>query len=193
MKAMPTAAKKRATYQDVLDAPPHKVAEVLDGDLYIFDRPAGPHCSAASVLGVMLGGPFGLGRDGPGGWRILDEPELHFGEGDTLEILVPDVAGWRRERLPTRPTGAYITTPPDWICEVLSPSTSRVDRAQKMPIYARVGVPHAWLIDPVARTLEHFELAGPRWMLAAVHSGTGAVRVPPFDAIELDLRVLFED
>src|SRR5262245_52802862 len=126
------ATPKRATYDDVLTAPPHKVAEVINGKLHLFPRPALPHCAAASVLGAELGLPFGRGRGGPGGWIILAEPELHLGE----DILVPDLAGWRRERWPAIDRSAYTTLPPDWVCEVLSRSTEKVDRAEKLPIYA---------------------------------------------------------
>ena len=114
---------RRATYQDVLDAPPDKVAEVVDGTLYIFHRPAAPHTLAASALGGIVSPHFHHGRGGPGGWWILDEPELHLGE----DIVVPDIAGWRRERMPVYPDTAYFTLAPDWICEVLSPSTRKLD------------------------------------------------------------------
>src|SRR6185503_12126115 len=123
--------KKRATYEDVLNAPEHMVAEIIDGDLLLFPRPARPHAAALSALGEELGPPFKRGRGGPGGWIILDEPELHFRE----DILVPDLAGWRRERLPAIERAAYMTLAPDWLCEVLSPSTEKVDRAEKLPIY----------------------------------------------------------
>ena len=188
------AVKKRATYADVLAAPEHKVAEVIDGELHVFPRPAGPHSVVYSRLGALLGSPFDLARGGPGGWRIIDEPELHFGEGNDRDILVPDLAGWRRERMPARPAGAYITTPPDWVCEILSPSTTPIDRAKKLPIYLREGVPFAWLIDPIAKTIEAYERDGARWTLASVHrGGSDAVRVAPFDAVELDLVALFDD
>ena len=190
--AIVTAVKKRATYQDVLQVPPHRVAEVLDGDLYVFNRPASAHGSTSSVLGVLLGGPFQLGLGGPGGWRFIDEPELHFGECDARDIVVPDLAGWRRERMPERPTAPYLATVPDWICEVLSPTTASVDRVKKMPIYAREGVKHAWLIDPLTQTVEAFELVGARWTVASAHSGAERVRVAPFAEIELDLQLLFE-
>src|SRR5438477_1740736 len=134
--------KRRATYQDVLDAPEHKVAEIIDGTLHVFPRPANPASVAGAVLGFKLGAPFHLGEGGPGGWIIIVEPELHFGD----DIVVPDLAGWRRERLSVVPDAAFITTPPDWICEVLSKSTEKFDRAEKMPLFASEGVKHAWLV-----------------------------------------------
>ena len=147
--------KKGATYDDLRGVPDHFVAEMFDGELYASPRPALPHAHAATVLGVELGGPFHLGRNGPGGWVILDEPELHFGN----DVLVPDLAGWRRERVPTLPADAYMTLAPDWVCEVLSPSTETLDRGKKLRIYAREGVAHAWLVDPLRQTLEVLSLA----------------------------------
>ena len=146
---------RRATYQDVLDAPVHQVAEIIDGTLYTHPRPAPRHATASSVLGGRLGPPFHRGDGGPGGWRILDEPELHLGE----EILVPDLAGWRRERMPELPDTAYFTLAPDWTCEVLAASTRKLDLLRKRPIYAREGVPHLWLIDPVDRILGGIRVA----------------------------------
>ena len=156
-------ARRRATYQDVLDAPPHQVAEIVDGTLHTHPRPAMPHARASSMLGVELGGPFDRGRGGPGGWWIIDEPELHLGE----DILVPDLAGWRRERMPEYPDTAYVTLAPDWVCEVLSPSTRRLDLQGKRPIYAREEVQHLWLVEPTDRTLEAFELREGEWVLIA--------------------------
>ena len=112
--------KKNATYADLCAVPENFVAEILEGELYAFPRPAIPHAHVAAVLGGELMGPFHRGRNGPGGWLILDEPELHFG----ADVLVPDIAGWRRERLPIRPDAAYLTLALDWLCEVLSKSSS---------------------------------------------------------------------
>jgi Uma2 family endonuclease len=181
--------KTRATYEDVLAAPDDKLAELIDGELFLSPRPAARHLQVASVLGVELGGPFQRGRDGPGGWRFLDEPELHFGE----DVLVPDLAGWRIERLPAVPDAAFLTLAPDWVCEVVSPSTERIDRSRKMRIYARESVRHAWLVNPVARTLEAYRLGEQGWVLLGTHAGEERVRVEPFDAIELELAVLWPD
>ena len=187
---------RRATYADVEAVPPNKVAELIEGRLYTFPRPASPHARASSRLGIKLGGPFDLGDRGPGGWIILDEPELHFphptlpGE---IESLVPDLAGWRRERMPVMPKVAAFTLVPDWICEVLSPSTEVHDREVKMPIYAREGVRHAWLIDPIAKTLEVYTLgADRRWSEPTISGDLDVVRAVPFDAIGLDLSALWE-
>ena len=159
MSNIEKSGSKRATYQDVLDAPPHKVAEVIDGVLYTMPRPAVPHSIAGSALGWLIGGPFGHSRGRPGGWWIVDEPELHLGE----DIVVPDIAGWRRERVPNYPNAAYWEVSPDWLCEVLSPSTRKIDLGPKSAIYARERVKHMWMVDPDARCLETFELRGSRW------------------------------
>jgi Uma2 family endonuclease len=179
--------KPRATYEDLLKVPDNKVAEIVDGELYVSPRPAAPHALAASGLGVDLGGPFDRGRAGPGGWWIVDEPELHFGE----DVLVPNLAGWRRERMPEFPKTAFFTLAPDWVCEVLSPSTERLDRARKLRVYAREGVGHAWLLNPLARTLEVYRRAEQRWLILATHEADAIVRAEPFDAIELDLLPLW--
>lgn len=178
--------RKRATYQDVLDAPPNMVAEVIDGRLYLHARPRARHSRSASRLGMLLA-PFDL--DGDGGWIILDEPELHL--GGEPDIIVPDIAGWRRERMPEMPDDVYFTLAPDWVCEVLSPSTEDIDRAEKMQIYAREAVSHTWLVDPAVRTLEVFGLDGETYRLAGVWRADAIVRAEPFDAIELSLASLW--
>jgi Uma2 family endonuclease len=136
---------------------------------------------------VLLGAPFDLGIGGPGGWIMLDEPELHVGP----DIVVPDLAGWRSERLPVILDAAYFTVAPDWVCEVLSRSTEAIDRADKLPIYAREGVHHAWLVNAPQRTLEVLRRQGDNWLTIAVHRGDCKVRAEPFDAIELDLSILW--
>jgi Uma2 family endonuclease len=184
---MTVREKRPATYRDVLAAPAHVVAEVLAGELYLSPRPGATHASAASRLGYLLGPPFELGAGGPGGWMILDEPELHLGS----DIVVADLAGWRRERLPVVADQAYFTIAPDWCCEVLSRSTAAVDRGEKLPIFKREGVGHAWLIDARQRTIEILRATAAGWLLVAVHRGEVQVRAEPFDAIELDLGVLW--
>ena len=178
---------RRATYQDVLDAPAHRVAEIVDGTLYTHPRPAPPHAVASSNLGIEVGAPFGKGRGGPGGWWIIDEPELHLGE----DILVPDLAGWRRERMAELPDTAYFTLAPDWVCEVLSASTRRLDLHGKRPVHAREGVGHLWLVDPADRTLEAFELHERQWVLIASAMDDDPVAVRPFDAITFRLGDLW--
>ncbi len=180
---------KPATYEDVLKAPAHMVAEVIDGVLYTFPRPAIPHSRASSGLGMRIGTPFDHGQGGPGGWWILDEPELHLGE----QILVPDLAGWRRERVPTIPNAAYWTLAPDWLCEVLSPSTRAIDLGAKSRIYARNGVTHMWLIDPEDRSLEAFELRGGHWVSLARLIENQSVSLPPFESVSFPLGILWID
>ena len=179
--------KKDATYADLCAVPENFVAEILGGDLYAFPRPASRHSLAASVLGAELTGPFHVGKNGPGGWWLLDEPELHF----DADVLVPDLAGWRRERMPAVPDVAYFTLVPDWICEVLSPSTESIDRGKKLTIYAREGVQHAWLLNPLLQTLEVWRLVSQRWSLVGTHVDNARVRAEPFDAIELPLAALW--
>ena len=178
---------RRATYQDLLDAPAHRVAEIVDGILYTQPRPAPPHAVVSSRLGIDLGGPFDRGRGGPGGWWIIDEPELHLGD----DVLVPDLAGWRRGRMAELPGTAYFTLAPDWVCEVLSASTRRLDLQGKRPIYAREGVGHLWLVDPVDRTLEAFELREGRWVRNASAQGNDPVSIRPFDAVTFALGDLW--
>ena len=180
-------ALRRATYDDLLRAPPHVVAEIVAGVLITHPRPEALHARASSRLGAELDGPFDRGRGGPGGWLLLDEPELHL----QADVLVPDLAGWRRERMPTLPDTAAFELAPDWVCEVLSPSTEAIDRADKMPIYAREGVGHVWLVDPVTRTLEAFQREGERWLLLGTWRNEALVRVEPFEAFELELAGLW--
>ena len=179
---------KRATYDDVLAAPENKVAEILDGELLLSPRPAPRHLLASSRLGGALV-PFEDGQGGPGGWWILDEPELHFGD----DVVVPDLGGWRRERLPAIPDTAFFSLAPDWVCEVLSPATERVDRGRKLRIYAVARVAHAWLVNPLERTMEVLRLREGAWTIAAVCGGSDAVRIEPFEAIELALGRLWID
>ena len=180
---------KRATYEDVLNAPENKVAEILDGELFLSPRPSPRHAVAASEIGMVLGNPFHRGSGGPGGWWILDEPELHLGD----HVVVPDLAGWRRERMPAMPDEAFFTLAPDWVCEVLSPSTERIDRSRKLRIYAEAGVQHAWLLKPSDRTLEVLHLREGAWTIVGVCSGSDVVRIKPFEAIELELGRLWAD
>ncbi len=180
---------KRATYEDVLNAPENKVAEILDGELFLSPRPDFRHGVASFRLGYVIGAPFDRGHGGPGGWWILDQPELHLGE----HVAVPDIAGWRRERVPTIPDEAYFPLAPDWACEVLSPATERIDRARKLRIYAEAGVLHLWFVNPVERTLEVMRLRDGAWTIVAVHSESDVVRAEPFEAVELELSTLWVD
>ena len=172
-------------------APDRMKAEILEGVFYMMNRPRTEHTGVASRLGMVLGSPFDLGVGGPGGWVILDEPELHLGRRP--DKLGPDLAGWRRERMPKLPRTAEITVAPDWVCEVLSESTEDRDRVTRKRIYRREGVGHYWLIDPIERVMEVFRLEAGRWKLLAEHQGDGKARVEPFEAIELDLSLLWRE
>lgn len=185
MTAMPR--RKHATYADLAALPAGMVGEILFGSLEAQPRPAPRHSVTSLELGTELNGPFRRGIGGPGGWLFASEPELHLG----ADVLVPDLAGWRRERLPSLPETAWFESAPDWICEVISPSTARLDRGPKREIYAREGVGHLWLLDPIERYLEVFALAGVSWLLASTHFSGDEVRAAPFDAIAFPLDNLF--
>lgn len=176
-----------ASYEDLVKLPDNLVAEIVEGELHASPRPAPRHAVAGSRVGRVLGPRFD--RPGPGGWWILYETELHLG----ADILVPDWAGWRRERMPRVPDEAFFPLAPDWVCEILSPSTAALDRGRKRAIYAREGVPHCWLIDPGARTLEVLQLESGRWTILATHVGDEAVRAVPFEELELHLGQLWGD
>ena len=184
--SLPAQQSRRATYADLEALPSNVVGEILDGELFASPRPASPHALAASMALSDLGSPFNRGGGGPtnpGGWWILIEPELHLDE----DVVVPDLAGWRRERMPVMPNVAGFTLAPDWVCEVQSPSTARIDRVQKRTIYARSGVASLWMIDPLARTLEVQALQDGRWVLVGAYADTARVRAVPFEALEIDL------
>ncbi len=184
---MAAPATRALTYEDLLALPREVVGELVFGVLHASPRPAPRHARAATSLGGELGSPFDRGRGGPGGWVILDEPELHLGE----HVLVPDLAGWRRERLPSAPEQAYVEVAPDWVCEVLSPSTAAFDRGDKRKAYEGAGVLHLWFVDPDAQVLEVLELDGPSYRVRDVFSKDARVRAVPFDAIELELAQLW--
>ena len=173
-------------------APADMVAEILDGELHVFPRPARPHTRAASRLGRRLG-PFDDDDGNPGGWVLLDEPELHLGV--MPDKVVPDLAGWRRDRMPDaigpEDAPAHYDIVPDWVCEVISPRTERTDRGKKMRIYRREGVGHVWMLNPLAQTLEVYRLEGGRWTFVDTFEGDAVVRAEPFDAIELALATLW--
>ncbi len=178
---------KKAVYEDLLRLPDNMVGQIIDGDLIALPRPSPRHAQATSALGFEIGPPYRFGRGGPGGWIILDEPEIRLGE----DILVPDMAGWRRERLPSPPAENWISLAPDWVCEVLSPGTERIDRIRKMPIYAAFKVPHLWLVNPREKTLEVFKRSAGGWLLLAAHGGDETVRAEPFAEIGIDLGLLW--
>lgn len=182
-----TAPKQKTAYEKWLELPENVVGEIIAGDLHVSPRPAPKHSVASSSLGSELMGPFHKGRSGPGGWWILDEPEIHLENN----IIVPDIGGWRRERMPQIPDEAFFSVTPDWVCEVLSPSTAVLDRARKMPLYAHLGVKHFWLVDPLNKTLEVYENDHAKWTLVHTYVDDDKVRAVPFDAIEIELSVLW--
>jgi Uma2 family endonuclease len=188
--AQPARDPRDELYEAYLKVPPHQHAEIVRGTLYVMSRPAPKHANAASMLQVEVGGPFQRGRGGPGGWWILAEPELQL---EPKEPVVPDLAGWRVERMPELPRAAYFEIVPDWVCEILSPSTAQLDRDVKLPYYADHGVKHVWLIDPIDRRLEVYTLdeASKRWKQVRMHQSADAVRAEPFDAVEIDLAALW--
>lgn len=186
------ARPRKATYDDVLDAPPHNVAEIIDGILYMHARPAFRHASAITNLGSIIVRPFHKGIGGPGGWIILGEPELHLGEGGK-DVLVPDFAGWRREGYSEGAEIAYFSTAPDWVCELLSPSTRNLDQGRKNDIYSNAGISYLWFIDPVERTLTADAQRNGIWKRIVNLRGDASASVPPFDAIPFQLSELWED
>ena len=186
--ARSAGAARRATYRDVLDAPEHMVAEIIAGVLHTHPRPAPLHAYAASRLGARLENIVGHGGgNGGGAWLIIFEPELHLGE----DIIVPDLAGWRLRRMPTLPATAYFALAPDWVCEVLSPSTRVLDRTQKRGIYAREGVPHLWFVAPEERSVEVFELRNGHWTLLETATGATEAALPPFAGAAFNLGDLW--
>jgi Uma2 family endonuclease len=180
-------AIRSATYEDLLEVPEHLVAEIIHGVLYTHPRPAPRHSLSAAGVAGKLFDPYGTGRGGPGGWWILDDPEVHLGP----QRLVPDRAGWGRERLPALPETAWLGLAPDWVCEILSPSTAKNDRTLKLPIYAHEGVRNLWFVDPLLRTLEAFRLADGHWVLESVRKDEDQARLAPFDAVEFPLGDLW--
>ena len=187
---MNTQTRSRpATYQDVLDAPPHMVAEIANGRLHLHPRPAPRHAEASFWLAASLGGRGPAGPSGPAGWHFTIEPELHLGP----DVLVPDLAAWRRERMPVLPDTATIDLAPDWVCEILSPGTRRFDLTEKRELYRLAGVAHLWLVDPDARTLEAFTLVANAWTLAAAFQDGDDIRAAPFEALTFPLNALWPD
>lgn len=183
----PETALGRAAYDDILALPDNVVGEIVYGVLEVSPRPAPPHAVAAGGLTGFLEPPFQWRRGGPGGWWILYEPEIHLGE----HVLVPDLGGWRRERMPKLPETAFFPLAPDWVCEVVSPGSARLDRVRKLPAYAEQGVAWAWLVDPLARSLEVFRLRDGAWVLHSTHEDADLVRADPFAAVEIDLLLLW--
>lgn len=179
-------AKRAATYEDLLSVPEHCIAQIVDGELHVQPRPAGPHQTVASGLGMDLGNPFQRGRGGPGGWIIIYEPELHLGR----DIVVPDLGGWRAQN-PPELEAKYFTVVPTWVCEIVSPSSAILDRGAKADIYARVGVEYMWIVEPLENLIEAYTLRDGAWLRLGAWAGEVSVRIPPFDAVELELGPLW--
>lgn len=179
-----------ATYDDLLALPEDVRAEVLSGEVVASPAPLPRHSKVQGAARRFLGGPFDDddGRGGPGGWWIFVEVDVALGAHD---IVRPDLAGWRRERLPRPGAVRPIHVIPDWVCEVLSPATAARDRVTKRALYARAGVLHYWLIDPAARVLEALALRDGTWIDVGSYDDTSTARIAPFDAIELDVGRLF--
>ena len=184
---MTKALKKDAKYADLCAVPENFVAEILGAELYASPRPVFSHARVVSALGMLIGGPFQFGVDGPGGWLLLDEPELRLRD----DVLVPDLAAWRRERLPAVSTGEYPAVAPDWICEVLSPRTASVDQGKKRRAYHSAGVEHYWLVDPTNRTLTVLARAELDYLIVLVAGPDEVVKAPPFDAVEIAVGDIF--
>lgn len=184
---MGASPAKPATYDDLKAVPEHLVAEIIDGALVTHPRPAPRHSLTFIALTDQLTGPFQFDEDGPGGWVFLAEPELRLGPN----IVVPDLAAWRSERMPATPETATIDLPPDWVCEILSASTETRDRTAKMRIYGEAGIPHVWLIDPRQQMLEAFELRDGYWTVLGGWSANGVVRAAPFNAVPFPLEKLW--
>jgi Uma2 family endonuclease len=179
--------KTGATYEDLVRLPENMIGELINGELYASPRPSGPHARFASVLGMIVGSRYDIGEKEPGGWWILFEPELHLGP----DTIVPDLAGWRRERMPRVPKSHIFTIAPDWVCETLSTGNARYDRRKKLPIYASHGVPWAWIADPIHRSLEVLQLIDERWALVGIYSESDVFTAEPFPLAEIDLPLIW--
>lgn len=187
---MSEPAKKKAIYDDLFSVPENMIGEIIDGELIVTPRPSVKHVYAASTLGMKIGSPYQLGDGGgPGGWVILVEPEVKLAE----DVVVPDLAGWKKERYPRSVETNWIAVSPDWVCEVLSPGTMRTDKIKKMPLYVRHNVGHIWLVDPVARMVEIFRLESGRWVVVAVYADHDRMRAEPFQEIEINLYDIWQE
>ncbi len=185
---MAEPARKRATYDDLYNIPENMTGEIIDGQLYATPRPSRKHVRTVYSLGYVIGRSYDFDeRGGPGGWIFLPESEIQL-DGDTF---VPDLAGWRKERFPAEEDHNWISVAPDWVCEILSPSSIRHDRITKIGTYAKHRIPYFWLVDPVAKILEVFKLESGRWTVAGAYAENEKVRAEPFQEIEIDLANLW--
>ncbi|HYV46950.1 MAG TPA: Uma2 family endonuclease [Myxococcaceae bacterium] len=184
---MKAFTKKPATYDDIRQLPEGMNGELVDGQLFAWPRPTMGHAHLAGVLLYELHGSFDLGKGVHGRWWIFREPELHFGPN----VVIPDLAGWRRERLPKMPDVPFMELAPDWICEITSRSTASFDRVNKLPVYLKAGVAFAWLVDPTSRTIEALQKVKDHWTLIGNFPGDAPARIEPFEAHEFDLSTLW--
>ncbi len=181
---MSEPAKKNRTYEDLHAIPENMLGEIINGKLVVTPRPGRKHGYVATTLIEQVGPAYHGGRGGPGGWIFIVEPEIILGK----HIMVPDVAGWKSGRFPREEETNPISAVPDWVCEILSsPKGELCDRSEKMPIYARYGIPHAWLINPTIQSLEAYRLEHGRWSTLGVFGERQRAPIEPFAEIELDL------
>ncbi len=189
---MSEALKKKKfkdLYEDLCALPKNVNGEIINEELVVSPRPAPKHANASSAIGSIILPPYHLGENGPGGWWILFEPEIHLKD----QVIVPDIGGWKKERLPKLLEEAYFSLAPDWVCEVLSPSTARYDRISKLKIYAHNKVPYYWIVDPLNRTLEVLVLDKKNYKVDLVFGKDDLVKAPPFDKLEFNLGKLWAD
>jgi len=176
-------------YTQLEALPKNMTGQIVNNRLIAMPRPTVPHCLARSVLGADILPSYQYGRGGPGGWWIIDEPEVHFIRD--IEVVVPDIAGWRKERMPRPPRTHRCEIVPDWVCEIASPSTAKLDRTEKMPLYAKYGVRYLWLVDPLLKTLEVYELRDGCWLNIKNYKDNDAVSAVPFNEIVIQLDDLW--
>jgi Uma2 family endonuclease len=187
MTLVSRTAERPATYEDLLKVPDNLIAELIDGELFTSPRPPSRYMRAASRLYRQVGNAFDADEVGATNWWITFADQINL----EPDVFVPDVAGWRRERVPDWPRDEYWNVAPDWVCEVVSPSTGRLDRVRKLPGYAFHGIPYAWMLDPLLQTLEVYRLEQGRWVTIATHGGDDVVRAEPFEAAEIRLASLW--
>jgi Uma2 family endonuclease len=187
---MISANPRKTPYEELIDLPESLTGEVLNGQLYAHPRPGGRHILVASNIGAEFHGPYQRGKGGPGGWWILVEPEVHFVLD--RDVTVPDVAGWQKSRMADIPEGHKFTVVPDWVCEILSPSTESIDREIKMPLYATYGVRFLWLVHPLKKTIETYKLEAAQWVSKRIFRSGDSVCCEPFEALAINLNELME-
>ncbi len=182
------SVKSNADYADLYSIPENMIGEIIDGELYAMPRPSPRHCNTASSLGIIIGYYYKIGMNGGiGGWWILDKPGIHFSDLKE-DIMVPDISGWKKEKMPELPAETYFSVTPDWICEILSPATAAHDRKKKLPKYAKFGVSYFWIVDPANRTVEILKLKNGEYSVSAVYCEDDKMKAEPFTEILIDLK-----